>query len=131
MSKVTELASSQITPSDTLAVELVEADETPAAVIIRWPVKPSVIHPRRFPDTAATIARLFAEAHTVLASINQSGAATVSRSAALAGSPPDRGIGLSDHRPNSSWGIGRGRWPPIRVNGLSDVRLPGSLLCAL
>jgi hypothetical protein len=69
MSKVTELASSQITPSDTLAVELVEADETPAVVIIRWPVKPSVVHPRRFPDTAATIARLFAEAHTVLASI--------------------------------------------------------------
>jgi hypothetical protein len=69
MSKVTELASSQITPSNTLAVELVEADETPAVVIIRWPVKPSVVHPRRFPDTAATIARLFAEAHTVLASI--------------------------------------------------------------
>jgi hypothetical protein len=69
MSKATELASSQITPSDTLAVELVEADETPAVVIIRWPVKPSVVHPRRFPDTAATIARLFAEAHTVLASI--------------------------------------------------------------
>jgi hypothetical protein len=69
MSKITTLASSQITPSDTLAVELVEADETPAVVIIRWPVKPSVVHPRRFPDTAATIARLFAEAHTVLASI--------------------------------------------------------------
>jgi hypothetical protein len=69
MSKVTELASSQITPSDTLAVELVEADETPAVVIVRWPLKATVCHPRRFPDTAATIARLFAEAHTVLASI--------------------------------------------------------------
>jgi hypothetical protein len=31
--------------------ELVEADETPAVVIIRWPVKASVVHPHRFPDT--------------------------------------------------------------------------------
>jgi hypothetical protein len=69
MSKITELASSQITPSDTLAIELVEADETPTVVIIRWPVKATVCHPRRFPDTAATLARLFAEAATTLASI--------------------------------------------------------------
>jgi hypothetical protein len=69
MSKVTELASSQITPTDTLTIELVEADETPAVVIVRWPLKASVLHPRRFPDTAAVIARLFAEAATTLASI--------------------------------------------------------------
>jgi hypothetical protein len=69
MSKITELASSQINASDTLAIELVEADETPAAVIVRWPLKATVCHPRRFPDTAATIARLFAEAATTLASI--------------------------------------------------------------
>jgi hypothetical protein len=62
-------ASNQITATDTITVELVEADETPAVVIISWPVKPTVLHPRRFPDAAATIARLFAEAHTVLASI--------------------------------------------------------------
>jgi hypothetical protein len=59
----------QIPPSDTLAVELVEADETSAVVIVRWPLKATVCHPRRFPDTAATIARLFAEAATTLASI--------------------------------------------------------------
>jgi hypothetical protein len=69
MSKITELASSQINASDTLAIELVEADETPAAVIIKWPLKATVVHPRRFPDTAATIARLFAEAATMLARI--------------------------------------------------------------
>jgi hypothetical protein len=69
MSKVTELASSQISAVDTLTIELVEADETPAVVIIRWPVKPSVQHPKRFPDRAAVIARLFAEAATTLASI--------------------------------------------------------------
>ena len=69
MSQVTVLAEGQITPSNAVVVELVEADETPAAVIIRWPAKPTVLHPRRFPDTATVIARLFAEAHTTLAAI--------------------------------------------------------------
>jgi hypothetical protein len=69
MSKITPLATGQITAVDTITVELIEADETPAVVIVRWPAKPTVLHPRRFPDTAAAIARLFAEAHTVLASI--------------------------------------------------------------
>jgi hypothetical protein len=69
VSKVTPLASNQITASDTITVELIEADETPAVVIVSWPVKPTVLHPRRFPDAAATIARLFAEAHTALAAI--------------------------------------------------------------
>jgi hypothetical protein len=69
MSKVTPLASSQINTADAIVVELVEADETPAVVIVRWPVKPSILHPRRFPDTAAMLARLFAEAATTLASI--------------------------------------------------------------
>ncbi len=69
MSKVTPLASNQITASDTITVELIEADETPTVVVVSWPVKPTVLHPRRFPDAAATIARLFAEAHTALAAI--------------------------------------------------------------
>ena len=69
MSQVTELASGAITATDTITVELIEADETPAVVIVRWPDKATVLHPRRFPDAAATIARLFAEAHTVLGSI--------------------------------------------------------------
>jgi hypothetical protein len=69
VSKVTPLASNQITATDTVTVELIEADETPAVVIVSWPVKPTVLHPRRFPDAAATIARLFAEAHTALAAI--------------------------------------------------------------
>jgi hypothetical protein len=68
MSKSTILGEAQIARSDTLTVELVEADETPAVVIVRWPLKATVCHPRRFPDTAAMIARLFAEAATTLAS---------------------------------------------------------------
>lgn len=69
MSNITQLASAQLTASDSVAVELVEADETPAVVIVRWPLKASVIHPQRFPDVAATVAKLFAEASTKLAAI--------------------------------------------------------------
>jgi hypothetical protein len=66
MSKVTPLASSQINATGTLTIELIEADETPAVVIIRWPLKPTVLHPRRFPDTAAVAAQVFAAASTEL-----------------------------------------------------------------
>jgi hypothetical protein len=69
MSKQTTLAEGQITATDTITVELIEADETPAVVIIRWPVKPTVLHPRRFSDAASTIAQLFARAHIVLAGL--------------------------------------------------------------
>jgi hypothetical protein len=69
MSKITELASRTVNGTDSITIELVEADETPAVVILRWPGKPTVCHPRRFPDTAAMLARLFAEAATTLASI--------------------------------------------------------------
>jgi hypothetical protein len=68
-SSITPLASSQITATDTITIELVEADETPAVIILRWPAKPTVCRPRRFPDTAATLARLFADAATTLARI--------------------------------------------------------------
>jgi hypothetical protein len=60
MSKITELASSQINAADTLALELVEADETPAVVIIRWPVKATVLHPYRFSAVADVAARTIA-----------------------------------------------------------------------
>jgi hypothetical protein len=54
MRKVNQLAAGQITAIDTLIIELVEADETPAVVIIRWPSKPTILHPRRFPDAAGS-----------------------------------------------------------------------------
>jgi len=69
MSKVTTLADGQITAVGTITIELVEADETPAVVIVQWPPQPTLLHPRRFPDTAAMVARLFAEAATLLAAI--------------------------------------------------------------
>jgi len=60
MSKMTELASGAITAVDTVTIELVEADETPAVVIVRWLAKATVFHPRRFPSGADTAARVFA-----------------------------------------------------------------------
>ena len=71
MSKTTTLAESQITPStdDVIEVQLVQPDDMPAVIRIAWPPQPRVCDPRRFPDTAATIARLFAEAATTLAHI--------------------------------------------------------------
>jgi hypothetical protein len=69
MSQVTELASGQITAVNSITIDLIQADETPAAVIIRWPAKPSVLHPRRFPAAADTAARFFTAAVVRLAQI--------------------------------------------------------------
>jgi hypothetical protein len=71
MSKITELASCQITTVDSVTVELVESDETIPVVIIRWPAKPSVLHPRRFPSAADAVARVFAGAVVRLAQIRR------------------------------------------------------------
>jgi hypothetical protein len=40
ISQINTLAGGQITEVDTLTIELVEVDEIPAVVRIRWPVKP-------------------------------------------------------------------------------------------
>ena len=71
MSQVTELDTAQITSTETITIELIKADQTPAVVIVRWPSKPSVFHSRRFTDTAAAAAKLFAEAATRLAAIKR------------------------------------------------------------
>jgi hypothetical protein len=71
MSKVTELASGQITAVDQVVIELVEADETPAVIIIRWPAKASVLHPHRLPAVADVAARTFAAAVTRLAAVKR------------------------------------------------------------
>ena len=71
MSKITELASGQLTATDHIIIELVEADETPAVIIVRWPVKATVMHPRRFPSGANTAAAAFAAAIVKLAHIRR------------------------------------------------------------
>ena len=71
MSKQTTLAEAQITqtPHNTITVDLVEPTGMPAAILIAWPLQPTVCDPRRFPEVAATVARLFATAATELARI--------------------------------------------------------------
>ena len=69
MSQITELASSQISPSHAVVVELVEADQAPAVVVITWPTQPSVIDPKSFRDAAAAAVRMFSDAHIALAAI--------------------------------------------------------------
>jgi hypothetical protein len=71
MSKVTVLASGQINGADSITIELIEANETPALVIVRWPAKPTVLHPRLFPAAADTAARTFAAAVVKLARIRR------------------------------------------------------------
>ena len=60
MTKITELASAQVSATGHISIELIEANETPAVVVVTWPDKATVLHPHRFPDIAATLARLFA-----------------------------------------------------------------------
>ncbi|HEY6684809.1 MAG TPA: hypothetical protein VI094_01235 [Propionibacteriaceae bacterium] len=69
---ITPLASSQIN-HDHLKVELVEPDSMPAMVRIVWPLQPTVVDPKRFPDIAAAVAQLFARAHIVLAGLKAHG----------------------------------------------------------
>jgi hypothetical protein len=71
MSQVTELASGQVTTVDSITIELVEADETPAVVIIRWASKPTVLHLHRFGSAADTAARTFAAAAVRLAQLRR------------------------------------------------------------
>jgi hypothetical protein len=71
MSKVTELASGAITAVEHITIELIEADETPSAVIVRWTAKPTVLHPHRFPSAADTAARVFAAAAVRLAQLRR------------------------------------------------------------
>jgi hypothetical protein len=71
MSKITELASGQLNGTAVITIELIEADETPALVIVRWPAKSSVPHPRRFPGATDVAARTFAAAVVKLAQLKR------------------------------------------------------------
>jgi hypothetical protein len=49
MSQVTELASASTNGHDTITVELIEADQTPAVVIVRWRTRPACSIPAASP----------------------------------------------------------------------------------
>ena len=69
MSKITLLGRAQINTSDEIVIEVVAPDDMPAAVRIHWPLAPTVTGARDFPDTAAAIVKLFADAATTLAAL--------------------------------------------------------------
>jgi hypothetical protein len=64
-SPTTPLASGAINQSgDVLSVELVEPNEHPSVIMIRWPDHATVVQPARFNAVAAEIMRLLASAVT-------------------------------------------------------------------
>jgi hypothetical protein len=69
----TTLAHGPINGADTLTIELIQPDNHPPVVRIVWPAAPTIVDPKRFPDTAATVAQLFARAHIVLAALKAHG----------------------------------------------------------
>ena len=73
MSKVTALATAQLSAADSITIEMIEANETPAMVRVTWPVQASVFRPDRFPVAAAIAVRVFSEAHTRLAQLKKDG----------------------------------------------------------
>jgi hypothetical protein len=66
MSKVTELASGQITKGDRLEVELHRPADLPVSILVKWPAAPSVASPDNFSDLVAAVFRVLADARTTL-----------------------------------------------------------------
>ena len=64
-----DLARGTINGADELRVQLIRPSDMPAVVRITWPSQPTMCDTRRFPEAAATLARLFATAATELARI--------------------------------------------------------------
>jgi hypothetical protein len=71
MSEITELAHVQLSPVDTLVIELVENHEQPSAVICRWPNRPSTFNAKQFGPVATALTTAFAGATVRLAQIRR------------------------------------------------------------
>ena len=71
MSKLTELARGQITPTEALVVVLVQPEDMPPSVIIHWPVTRTVLAPRAFSAASNVVMRAFAAAGIRLAALRR------------------------------------------------------------
>jgi hypothetical protein len=69
VSKTTTLATGQITTADALTVELVQPADTPAMIMLQWPLAATVVDPRRLPATCNAVMRVLAAAVAKLAEI--------------------------------------------------------------
>jgi len=69
MSESTDLARGTINGADELSVQLIRPTDMPAVVRIVWPLQSTIVNPKHFPEVAAMLTRLLAEAATTLAQI--------------------------------------------------------------
>jgi hypothetical protein len=69
MTNRTQLASGEILNGTILSVWLVQPADKPESVVVRWPQRPTPVSPRHYPELAANVCRLVANASTELAAI--------------------------------------------------------------
>ena len=69
MNEITDLARGTINGADELSVQLIRPTDMPAVVRIVWPLQSTIVNPKHFPEVAAMLTRLFAEAATPLTQI--------------------------------------------------------------
>jgi hypothetical protein len=69
VNQTTQLASGLINGHDRLTVELVEPPDLPAAVLLRWPQKPSIATPDAYSNVASEAMQVLAAAVTELSAI--------------------------------------------------------------
>lgn len=61
------LAVGDISQTDRLVVELIQRPDTPDAILIKWPQRPTVTNPRKLTATVAAIVRVLGAAQIELA----------------------------------------------------------------
>jgi hypothetical protein len=69
MHKRTDLSAGNLNGADRLSVELIEPTDLPAAILIRWPEKPSITTPDAYANVAAAAMQILAGAVVELATI--------------------------------------------------------------
>ncbi len=67
------LAVGAVTQSDRLAIELIQRPDTPAAILIKWPSRPTVTDPAELTATIAAIMRVLGTAQIELAALRAAG----------------------------------------------------------
>jgi hypothetical protein len=69
MSKITTLASSQITAVDTITVQLLEPTGEPAIVRVTWPLQATITSAVKYAEVGSVAMRILANASTELSRI--------------------------------------------------------------
>ena len=69
MHQNTQLASGLINGHDRLTIELVQPPDMPAAILLRWPQKPSITTPDTYSNVAAACMQVLSAAVIELAAI--------------------------------------------------------------